>query len=69
MEIMFEVIEENNLSHTNQGNVESLRAHILEKMKKRNIKTSGRLANAIATIVRLPEAQTGTVFHSKREKK
>ena len=29
----------------------------------------GRLANAIATIVRLPEAQTGTVFHSKREKK
>lgn len=69
MEIMFEVIEENNLSHTNQGNVESLKAHILEKLKKRGLRESGKIAEAMSTIIRLPEAQTGTVYHSKKEKK
>ena len=66
MEIMFEVIKENDISEENQGNIDSLKVSITEKMLKRNLPKSDKLVSSMATMVRLPEAQSGTSYHSRK---
>lgn len=69
MEIMFEVIKENDISEENQGNIDSLKVSITEKMLKRNLPKSDKLVSSMATIIRLPEAQTGSAYHSRKRAK
>ena len=69
MEIMFEVIKENNISNDDQGNVDSLKVSIEEKMKKRNLRKSDKLVSSMATIIRLPDAQAGSAYHSQKRAK
>ena len=38
-------------------------------MKKRNLRKSDKLVSSMATIIRLPEAQTGSAYHSQKRVK
>ncbi|MBD5400711.1 hypothetical protein HDR61_03125 [bacterium] len=59
LEIMHEVIDEEQISATNQGNKEALIEIIDNKMKERGLPKSKNLTNAMATLIRLPESQKG----------
>ena len=59
IEIMLETIREEKLSAENQSKAEALTDIIANKMAKRGLNKSEKLATAMATLIRMPESQKG----------
>lgn len=59
IEIMLETIREERLSAENQSKAEALTDIIANKMAKRGLNKSEKLATAMATLIRMPESQKG----------
>lgn len=59
IDIIFSVINSQNISQEYQGKVEHLKDVIKTEMRNRELPKSDNLAGAIATIIRLPESQKG----------
>ena len=59
IDIIFSVINSQNISNEYQGKVEHLKDSIKSEMRERGLPESDKLAGAIATIIRLPESQKG----------
>ena len=59
IDIIFSVINSQNISQEYQGKVEHLKDVIKTEMRNRELPESDNLAGAIATIIRLPESQRG----------
>lgn len=59
IDIIFSVINEQNISNEYQSKADTLKSFIKTEMKNRGLPESDKLAGAIATIIRLPESQKG----------
>ncbi len=59
MVILFEIVAEEHITETNQGKAVALSEKIKEKMKARGLNVSQNIANAMATIIRMPSSQRG----------
>ncbi len=59
MVILFEIVAEEHITETHQGKAVALSEKIKEKMKARGLNVSQNIANAMATIIRMPSSQRG----------